>query len=290
MYEKSQVSIEFFTLIGLAFLMVIIIVAASANEVKEFRDQKEFFLIKDLALKLQKEVSIAASVEDGYVRSFTLPDKLDNIVDYSIRIRNNSITVDSLKTAYFVAIVNVTGYFTKGNNKIEKINGQIYINGGVGSGGEGGGESGGEGGPLDEVASQLTANTNKSLPSDWHGAKGDKDNIVLKLISDVSYDIYLESFTLSWNDPANKLRHFQHLTEANGWSKVKIWDNGDQSSPVVDVFDDNGDADANLKIPANKYTIIDDLHYKKNIILPTDFTLVLNFNDGTSSTLSLTIS
>ena len=95
---------------------------------------------------------------------------------------------------------------------------------------------------------------------------------------------------MSWNDPANQLKHFQHLTEANGWDKKKIWNNGDQSSPVVDVFDDLGDADANLKIPANEYTIIDDLHFTNDIILPTDFTLVLNFNDGTSSTLSFTIS
>ena len=127
---KSQTSIEFFTLIGLAFLMLIIIVAASANEVKEFRDQKEFFLIKDLAFKLQKEVSIAASVEDGYVRSFTLPDKLDNIVDYSITIVNNTLTINSSKAVFSVAIANVTGEFTKGdNNKIEKDdNGRIWVN------------------------------------------------------------------------------------------------------------------------------------------------------------------
>ena len=129
MHEKSQVSIEFFTLIGLAFLMLIIIVAASANEVKEFRDRKEFFLIKDLALKLQKEVSIAASVEDGYVRSFTLPDKLDNIVDYSTINTNASITVSSSKTVFFVRVPMIYGKnFTKGINKVEKINGKVYVN------------------------------------------------------------------------------------------------------------------------------------------------------------------
>ena len=129
MYEKSQVSIEFFTLIGLAFLMLIIIVAASANEVKEFRDRKEVFLIKDLALKLQKEVSIAASVEDGYVRSFTLPDKLDNIVDYSTINTNASITVNSSKTVFFVRVPMIYGKnFTKGSNKVEKINGKVYVN------------------------------------------------------------------------------------------------------------------------------------------------------------------
>jgi len=126
--SKAQLSMEFFTLTGLAFLMVILFVAASANEVKEFRDQKEFFLIKDLALKLQKEVTIAASVEDGYERSFDLPSKLESIADYFIITKNSTITVNSSKTVFFAAIPNVIGNFTKGSNKIEKINGEIYIN------------------------------------------------------------------------------------------------------------------------------------------------------------------
>ena len=126
---KAQSSMEFFMLVGLAFFAVILFSAVSANEVKEFRDQKEFFLIKDLALKLQKEVILAADAEDGYARSFTLPEELENIVDYFIQIRNNSITINSSKTAISVAIVNVTGDFTKGSNKIEKTAGVIYING-----------------------------------------------------------------------------------------------------------------------------------------------------------------
>jgi hypothetical protein len=120
---------EFFTLTGLAFLAVIFFVAASASEVKEFRDQKEFFLIKDLSLKLQKEVAIAASVEDGYERSFNLPDKLEATVDYFITTKNTSITVNSSKTVFSVRVPIVYGKnFTKGTNKIEKINGKVYVN------------------------------------------------------------------------------------------------------------------------------------------------------------------
>ena len=126
---KSQSSVEFFTLVGLAFLAVTLFVAVSANEIKEFRDQKEFFLIKDLALKLQKEVTIAASVEDGYERNFNLPDKLESIVDYFSIIGNNTLTINSSKTVFSVAIPTTAGKnFTKGSNKIEKISGVIYIN------------------------------------------------------------------------------------------------------------------------------------------------------------------
>ena len=119
---------EFFTLVGLAFLAVIIFVIASAGEVKEFADQKNFFLIKDVALTLQKEASIAASVEDGYEREFTLPEKLESRIDYFIITQNRSITVNSSITVFSVAIPDVTGNFTKGTNKIEKIDGKIYVN------------------------------------------------------------------------------------------------------------------------------------------------------------------
>jgi len=129
MHKKAQSSMEFFTLMGLAFLGTILFVVASIHEVKELRDQKEFFLIKDLALKLQKEVALASVAVAGYERSFNLEEKLEDIVDYFVTIRNNTITINSSKTVFSVAIVNVTGDFTKGSNKIEKKNdGRIYVN------------------------------------------------------------------------------------------------------------------------------------------------------------------
>jgi len=124
---KSQSAMEFLILIGLAFLATILFVTISVNEIKEFKSQKDFFLIKDLALKLQKEVSIAATVEDGYERNFDLPNKLES-TDYFITTKNTSITVNSSGTVFSVTIPIIIGNFTKGNNKIEKISGKVYIN------------------------------------------------------------------------------------------------------------------------------------------------------------------
>ena len=126
---KAQSSMEFFALVGLAFLATILFAALTVNEVKEFSDQKEFLMIKDLALRLQKEVAIAASVEDGYERSFTLEDKLDSKVDYFTIVTNTSINVNSSKAAFSVRIPLIYGKnFTKGGNKIEKTDGRIYVN------------------------------------------------------------------------------------------------------------------------------------------------------------------
>ena len=129
MHKKSQSSMEFFALVGLAFLATILFAAIAVNEVKEFSDQKEFLMIKDLSLRLQKEVAIAASVEDGYKRSFALEDKLEGKVDYFIIVTNISINVNSSKAVFSVRIPLIYGKnFTKGSNKIEKINGKVYVN------------------------------------------------------------------------------------------------------------------------------------------------------------------
>lgn len=126
---KSQSSMEFFALVGLAFLATILFAAITVNEVREFSNQKEFLMIKDLALRLQKEVSIAALVEDGYERKFALEDKLEDKVDYFIIVTNTSINVNSSKSAFSVRIPLIYGKnFTKGSNKVEKINGRIYVN------------------------------------------------------------------------------------------------------------------------------------------------------------------
>ena len=129
MKDKSQLSMEFFTLAGMAFLAAIIFAGLSVNEMREFKDAKDFFLIKDLGLKLQKEVSIASYVEDGYERDFTLPDKLENSVDYYILTKNTSITINSSKTVFSARIPVIYGKnFTKGSNKLEKIDGKVYVN------------------------------------------------------------------------------------------------------------------------------------------------------------------
>lgn len=163
-----------------------------------------------------------------------------------------------------------------------RISGRVGPSTGPGCG------SGGSG-PLDWAVSEATARIDEPGTPDWHGAKGGSDNIILKLFNDQSYDIYLASFAISWSTPGNQLKHFQHLTEANGWNKQKIWGDGSLDSGNGAAFNDLGNPVANLKIPANQYTIIDDLHFTNNIVSGTQFTLTLNFNDSSSSTLTFTI-
>ncbi len=127
MTSKAQISSEFFIFVGLGLLIAFAFEIASLQQLNEFRLQKENEAVKDIALKLQKELLLAANVEDGYVRVFDVPNKLDNI-DYSVFMTNVSITVNSSKALYIVAIPNVNGNLTKGINAINKTGGVIYIN------------------------------------------------------------------------------------------------------------------------------------------------------------------
>ena len=127
MYSKAQISAEFFIFLGLAFLIAIAFELASLEQLNDFRIQKENEAVKDLALKLQKELLIAAVVEDGYVRVFKIPDKLDSI-NYSLATQNSTITVKSKNSLYIVSVPRAVGNASKGTNTINKTNGIIYIN------------------------------------------------------------------------------------------------------------------------------------------------------------------
>jgi len=125
--SKAQISAEFFVFVGLAFLVAIAFEVVSLDQLNDFRIQKESEAIKDLALKLQKELLIAATVEDGYVRFFKIPEKIDTI-NYSLAIQNSTITVKSKNSIFVVSTPNVVGNLTKNTNKINKTGGVIYIN------------------------------------------------------------------------------------------------------------------------------------------------------------------
>ena len=127
MRSKAQVSAEFFVLVGLALLIAIAFEIASLDQLYDFRVQKENEAVKDLALKLQKEVFLASNVEDGYVRTFIIPDQLDRI-NYSLTTQNSTITVESKNSLYIVPIPKTIGNISKGIITINKTGGVIYIN------------------------------------------------------------------------------------------------------------------------------------------------------------------
>ena len=127
MDSKAQVSAEFFILMGFVFLIAVAFEIASIGQLNDFRLQKENDAVQDLALKLQKEVILAASVEDGYSRTFTIPASLDSI-NYTLTRENSSIALQSKNSLFIIQVPNSVGNLTKGANTINKTGGVVYIN------------------------------------------------------------------------------------------------------------------------------------------------------------------
>jgi len=126
--RKSQIAMEFVVLIGLASLTTAIFILAYLDQIKEFQDKREHFAVRDLALKLQTEIVLAATAEDGYQRQFTIPDKLINTINYDIVIENNeTLIVYSDKSLYAVPLPKVRGNITKNTTTITKIGGVINL-------------------------------------------------------------------------------------------------------------------------------------------------------------------
>lgn len=120
---------EFFILVGAALLMVIVFSFASLDHLEDFEDQREYNLVKDIALKLQTEIYLAATSEEGYRRQFDIPDKLEDVFNYSVVIKNNnSLIVYTTKSLYIVSVPQIEGSISKGINNISKQGGIVYVN------------------------------------------------------------------------------------------------------------------------------------------------------------------
>lgn len=125
--KKSQITTEFIVFSGIALIAAIVFISISLGQAKTLYETKEFLLVKDVALKIQNEVSIASYVEKGYTRNFEIPEKISN-QDYNISIINNTLIVYTKTTLYSTRLVNITGYLNKGSNTITKTNSRIHLN------------------------------------------------------------------------------------------------------------------------------------------------------------------
>ena len=85
--------------------------------------------VREIALTVQDEISLASSASDGYSRNFTLPPGVlwEN---YTARINSNGIYVvtDDQKHAIYLSVFNVSGQPRQGTNTIRNVGGTVYLN------------------------------------------------------------------------------------------------------------------------------------------------------------------
>ena len=138
--KKAQSSIEVALLVGFMFLVFNVFLLVIAQRMVDVQDQKDQALIGDMSSVIESEIVLAAGVEDGYSRTFEIPQTLKGI-NYSVKLINSTTMktnyselvleyVDFTKTYETVKKLpkNVDGVINKGKNKIVKKAGIICLN------------------------------------------------------------------------------------------------------------------------------------------------------------------
>ena len=129
MHLKSQSAIEFISLAAIMMFVILGFFSVTSSKTLEAREESNKQITEDIANFVYREIDTAKSVNDGYARTFDMPQAINGI-NYSISIVDNrELTVNYLSYEYVKFLPsNVTGNAIKGANKISKINGVIFIN------------------------------------------------------------------------------------------------------------------------------------------------------------------
>jgi len=125
---KSQSAVEFIVLASFMLLVILGFFAVTSSRVLEAKDEGDRKTAEDIAELAYREVEIAKSVNDGYIRVFSIPQTV-NGVNYTINITDNrELSVNYLGNEYVRFLPSdVIGNISKGFNQISKIKGIIYI-------------------------------------------------------------------------------------------------------------------------------------------------------------------
>ncbi len=124
---NGQAAMEFMILIGVVLFMFTLMVGIAAEKTNDIHKRREFLLNEDVVVKVQKELNLAARALDGYYREFELPQKISD-KNYTIQIMGDEVVLSTEKEDFWRIIPPVVGNLTKGENRINKTNGIIYLN------------------------------------------------------------------------------------------------------------------------------------------------------------------
>ncbi len=126
--RAAQVALEFSLMVMVAFLFLGVILIVFLVHLEQAQDRAVEFALKETALLVQQELLLAAGLEDGYRRNFTLPFDVAG-QPYAIAEDGEVLTLAlSDGRSWSARHPLVTGAFTHGTNIIRKQDGVIHVN------------------------------------------------------------------------------------------------------------------------------------------------------------------
>ena len=130
--KKSQFTIEFAILISFMFIVFVGFFAIVSYKLNEARETEKQQKIGNVAILVDNEIKLANSVNDGYVKTFKLPAKIDGN-GYGISIlENRELVVEypSPNPEYEHVLflpANIVGNISTGLNELRKKGGTVFI-------------------------------------------------------------------------------------------------------------------------------------------------------------------
>jgi hypothetical protein len=139
LHRKSQSAFELTMITGamlLVFTVFFIIVAEQSISAKKGQD---FQLMQDMAKVIAEEITTASSAQNGYVRTFEVPDTLNGI-NFTVSLlsdpsssNHSEVVVMAANYSYDVEAIetlpkNITGQLAKGTNTVMKVNNIVCVN------------------------------------------------------------------------------------------------------------------------------------------------------------------
>jgi poly(3-hydroxyalkanoate) synthetase len=128
--KRSQSAIEFAVMIGFLLFAFITFVAIINNNLSDRYREKEDAAVKDIAYAIQDEINIASTTTDGYLRNFTIPNKIGTKDYERLKISQGLVQVATDKSSIVLPIPEVSSnsHIQTGINNISKVNGEVCVN------------------------------------------------------------------------------------------------------------------------------------------------------------------
>ncbi|HLG24027.1 MAG TPA: hypothetical protein VI564_03820 [Candidatus Nanoarchaeia archaeon] len=126
--KNAQSSLEFIVLASFLFLVVVLFLALMSTSLSDSNDlQKEQSAI-ELSDLIMGEITTARSVNDGYSRTFEIPKSINGI-NYTVKIIDSRELVVNFLDYEYVRFMpsNFSGNISRGQNRISKTSGIVYI-------------------------------------------------------------------------------------------------------------------------------------------------------------------
>jgi len=123
---RGQSGFEFMFMMMLGLIVMGVLLVLIGRLTYTYSEEQRTATMMALGRQIQDELILAATVHEGYERSFTLPERVDRF-DYIVTTSGTLLTIDSGRFTQSFRIPEVSGSLQIGINTIINQGGTLHI-------------------------------------------------------------------------------------------------------------------------------------------------------------------